>query len=69
MYFIDRMRCGTGFAGINYDEAVNALNREQESRQRKIADLRADLTRDEESSSILKKVLQAKFGDAIQLDS
>jgi hypothetical protein len=31
--------------------------------------LKADLDNDQERAAILKKVLQSKFGDAIQLES
>ncbi|PJF19178.1 Prefoldin subunit 4 [Paramicrosporidium saccamoebae] len=63
-----RIRCGSGFASAAYDDVVNSLNQEQESRQRRLADLRAEISQNEERSAILKNVLQSKFGDAIQLD-
>lgn len=62
------MRCGTGFNHVPLDQTVQLLKNQQESRQRKMADLRAKLGTEEERCGILKRVLQSKFGDAIQLD-
>lgn len=62
------MRCGTGFNHVPYDKVVQRLRDQQQSRERKMADLRAKLGTDEERCAILKRVLQSKFGDAIQLE-
>lgn len=51
-----------------YDKVAQQIVTTQESNQRLAADLRSKLADAEERSSILKKVLRAKFGDAIQLD-
>ena len=53
---------------VPYEQAVQRITSEQEVRQRRLADLRAACRENYTHSGHLKQVLQAKFGDAIQLE-
>ena len=63
-----RYRCGSGFVALSYEQAVQRITSEREARQRRLADLRTAVLENETRSGHLKQVLQAKFGDAIQLE-
>ncbi len=68
-FYWDRCKSGNGFANVSYEETVSSIKENTEGVQRKMESLKADLDNDQERAAILKKVLQSKFGDAIQLES
>lgn len=61
-------RCGTGFAGISYGDALVKTQANIETYEKQIEELKALLKGDQDRSTILKRVLRSKFGDAIQLE-
>lgn len=63
-----RYKCAYGFASVPYEEAMHMVRKAAENLERRITELRTELSQDEERAAILKRVLQAKFGDSIQLE-
>ena len=62
------MKCGSGFVHVPYERMQQLLQDEQEERRKKLATLQSKYDHEYERSTILKKVLQTKFGDSIQLE-
>lgn len=63
-----RYKCAHGFANVSYEEAMRLVREAAKKLEQQIAELRAELSQDEERAAILKRVLQSKFGDYIQLE-